>query len=395
MRPLEGVRVLEAGGIGPTPYGGMILADMGADVVALQRPGAENDLWAIPPRFDFLNRGKRKVEANLADPRQRQAVQELSQSADILIEGFRPGVMERLGLGPDVCMAANPRLVYARLTGWGQAGPLSQAAGHDLNYIALAGALGSFGAEGQPPPIPLNLVGDFAGGTLFAINGILAALYVTARTGAGQVLDCAMVDGVAHLMAVFHGQAQAGLWREERGTNIVDGGAPFYGVYRTSDGHYVTLAAAEPQFYREFLEKTGLAEEDLPPQYDLSGWDRLRTRFARLFETRTRAEWCELLEGTDTCFSPVLSMSESTRHPHMKARGVFADVDGVAQPVAAPRFSRSPNPKPKPLPLGNSTLEDVQASWRDTPRARPVALAIDEPPRPVSEQVMRSADGRS
>lgn len=364
MPPLKGVRVLEAGGIGPAPYAGMILADMGADVVAIRRPATADDVWETPQRFDLLSRGKRKVEANFADPEQRQAVVELARSSDILIEGFRPGVMERLGLGPDVCLAANPRLVYARITGWGQSGPLSQAAGHDLNYIALAGALGSIGKEGEPPAVPLNLIGDFAGGTLFAVSGILAALYDAARTDVGQVLDCAMVDGVAHLMAVFHGQAQAGTWRQERGTNIVDGGAPFYDVYETGDGKYVSLAAAEPRFYTEFLQKTGLSEGQLPDQYDRSGWDRLRERFAALFRTRTRAEWCDLLEGSNACFAPVLSLAESTRHPHLSARGTFADVDGVLQPVAAPRFSRASDAEPNPLPIGSATLEDVLSQWR-------------------------------
>lgn len=368
MRPLEGVRVLEAGGIGPAPYAGMILADMGADVVAVRRPAGADDVWDIPPRFDLLNRGKRKVEANLAVPEQRQAVLDLVRSSDILIEGFRPGAMERLGLGPDVCLAANPQLVYARITGWGQSGPLSQAAGHDLNYIALSGALGSMGAEGQVPPVPLNLVGDFAGGTLFAVSGILAALYDATRTGEGQVLDCAMVDGAAHLMAVFHGQVQAGMWREERGTNIIDGGAPFYDVYATSDGKYVSLAAAEPRFYEAFLRKTGLSQENLPPQYDRSGWERLRERFTRLFGSRTRDEWCDLLEGSDACFAPVLSMSESFGHPHLEARGTFAEVGGVTQPVAAPRFSRSQAAAPNPLPTASLPIADVLDGWASARR---------------------------
>lgn len=364
--PLHGVKVVEVGGIGPTPYCGMILSDMGADVVAIRRPGKVDDVWAIPPRFDFLNRGKRFVEANLADPEQRQAVLDLIATADVLVEGFRPGVMERLGLDPDTCLATNPRLIFARITGWGQTGPLSRVAGHDLNYIALTGALDSIGPAGQPPTIPLNLVGDFAGGTLFAASGILAALYAASRTGFGQVVDCAMVDGVAHMMAVFHGQAQAGMWTEERGANMVDGGAPFYAVYETKDGRYVTLAAAEPQFYARFLELTGLAAEDLPAQYDRSGWARLRQRFADLFMTRTQAEWCGLLEGSETCFAPVLSLSESIRHPHIADRGVFADIDGVVQPMAAPRFSRSPSPLPGPTPEAILPLDLVLSEWRSS-----------------------------
>lgn len=366
LGPLNGVKVLEVGGIGPAPYSGMILADMGADVIAIRRPGSADQIWNIPPRFDLLSRGKRSVEVDLADPQQRSVVLELIKSADILVEGFRPGVMERRQLDPDTCFAANPSLVYSRITGWGQSGPLNKAAGHDLNYIALAGALGSTGQKGQPPSIPLNLIGDFAGGSLFAVSGMLAALHYAARTGVGQVVDSAMIDGVAHMLAVFHGQAQAGMWREERGTNLIDGGAPFYNVYTTKDDQYVTLAAAEPQFYREFLERTGLAVEDLPEQYNREGWAYLHQRFTQLFLTRTRAEWCELLEGTDTCFAPVLTMSESARHPHLMTRGVFAEADGVIQPVAAPRFSRNPDPVPNALPQSSITLQDALESWQNS-----------------------------
>lgn len=363
MGPLEGVNVLEVGGIGPAPYATMILADLGASVIAIRRPGWAEQIWNIPPRFDLLNRGKQIVEADLTDSDQRQAVQQLCNSADILVEGFRPGVMERLGFGPNVCLRDNPRLVYCRITGWGQSGPLSQAAGHDLNYIALSGALGMMGAQGSPPPIPLNLIGDFAGGSLFAVSGILAALHRAARTGAGQVIDSAMVDGVAHMLAIYHGQVQAGMWREQRGVNILDGGAPFYGVYETADGNHVTLAAAEPQFYREFLERTELVAEDLPQQFDRSGWGRLRERFTALFRTRTRSEWCALLEGTNVCFAPVLDLMESTRDPHLSEREVFAEVDGVVQPRAAPRFSETSCSEPNPLPLTHVTLDAALARW--------------------------------
>lgn len=364
MGPLTDVKVVEVGGIGPAPYCGMILADMGADVVAIRRPGKADDVWAIPSRFDFLNRGKRLAEANLADPVQKRTVLDLIASADVLVEGFRPGVMERLGLGPDICLAENLRLVFARITGWGQTGPLSRVAGHDLNYIALTGALDSIGPAGQPPAVPLNLVGDFAGGTLFAVSGILAALHQSVRTGAGQIVDCAMVDGVAHMMAIFHGQVQAGMWKEERGANMIDGGAPFYAVYTTADGRHVTLAAAEPQFYARFLELAGLAGEDLPGQYDRDGWGRLRNRFAALFASRTQAEWCDLLEGTETCFAPVLSMSESIRHSHIADRGVFLAIDGVIQPKAAPRFSRSPDAAPNPIPDTVLALDEILGHWR-------------------------------
>jgi alpha-methylacyl-CoA racemase len=333
--PLAGVRVLELAGIGPAPFCGMLLADLGADVLRIERPEVADLGIEIERRFDLLNRGKRSLGIDLKKPEGVAFVLKLTARADALIEGFRPGVTERLGLGPDVCLGRNPNLVYGRMTGWGQQGPLAAAAGHDINYIALTGALHAIGPKGQPPFPPLNLVGDFGGGALYLAVGVVAALLAARAGKGGQVVDAAMVDGASHLMTLFYGLHQMGSWKDARGVNVLDGGAYYYGVYATADNKFVAVGAVEKRFQRDLLTKlevdgTGLTE------------DRLREIIARRFQTKTRDEWRSLLEGTDVCFAPVLSLTEAPGHPHNQRRNVFVEVDGVTQPAPAPRFSRTP-----------------------------------------------------
>jgi alpha-methylacyl-CoA racemase len=340
--PLEGIRIVEIAGIGPGPFCGMMLADLGAEVLRVDRAEAARQPRRPGPNQDFLARGRHSIAVDLKHERGVDVVLRLVERADALIEGFRPGVMERLGLGPDVCLGRNPRLVYGRMTGWGQDGPLAKAAGHDLNYIALTGALHAIGRPDSPPPPPLNLVGDFGGGGLLLAYGIVCALLERGRSGKGQVVDAAMVDGASALMAIIYGAHAAGWWQDERMSNMLDGGAHFYDCYETQDGKYVSIGSIEPQFYRELLEKTGLAGEDLPHQMDRSGWPKLKERLAAVFKTKTRDQWCEIMEGSDVCFAPVLSLTEAPEHPHLRARGTFVDVDGAQQPGPAPRFSRTP-----------------------------------------------------
>jgi alpha-methylacyl-CoA racemase len=360
--PLSGIRILEFQGIGPGPYCAMVLSDMGAEVVRIDR--AENVRAGAPsrPSLDFLARGRRSVGVDLKHPEGVETCLRLIEGADALIEGFRPGVMERLGLGPEVCLARNPKLVYGRMTGWGQEGPLAQAAGHDINYIAVAGALEPLGRAGEPPYAPLNLVGDFGGGGLLLAFGIACALVERSHSGRGQVVDAAMVDGAAALMTIFHGAQQSGWWKE-RGTNMLDGGAHFYEVYETRDGKYVALGAIEPQFYAELIGKLGLAGEDLPAQLDRSQWDAMKERFRRIFRQKTRDEWCAILEGGDACFAPVLSMSECREHPHIRARSTFVEVAGAPQPGPAPRFSRSQVAVQGPPPRPGQHTDEVLAEW--------------------------------
>ena len=324
--PLAGLTVVEAGGIGPTPFAGLLLAQMGAEVVRLQRPGEAHH---------GLDRGKRLESVDLKSLEGRSAALALIEGADALIEGFRPGVMERLGLGPEAALGRNPRLVYGRMTGWGQAGPLAQAAGHDLNYIALSGLLHAMGGAGRPPDPPLNVVGDFGGGALYLLCGLLAALLQARTTGRGQVVDCAIVDGAASLSTLFLGLRGEGLWSEEREDNLLDGAAPFYRCYACADGRFVSVAAIEPQFYAVLRERLGLADPLFDRQYDRAAWPEQRERLEALFATRTREQWCALLEGSDACFAPVLSFAEAPDHPHNRARAVFAD----GWPRPAPRFS--------------------------------------------------------
>jgi alpha-methylacyl-CoA racemase len=339
--PPKGIKILEFQGIGPGPFCTMMLSDMGADVVRIDRSQNVHGGDPAKPSLDFLARGRRSAGFDLKSPEAVEAVLRLVEQADALVEGFRPGVMERLGLGPEVCLERNPRLVYGRMTGWGQEGPLAQAAGHDINYIALAGALEPIGRAGEPPLAPLNLVGDFGGGGLMLAYGIVCALVERATSGRGQVVDAAMVDGAAALMAIFHGAQQSGWWSEERGTNLLDTGAHFYEVYETRDGKYVSVGSIEPQFYAELIEKLGIQGEELPRQMDRSRWPAMKQRFREIFKQRTRDEWCELMEGSDACFAPVLSMKECQQHPHIRARSTFVEVAGAPQPGPAPRFGRS------------------------------------------------------
>lgn len=338
MGPLQGIRVIEMAGIGPGPFCAMMLADMGADVLRVDRKTAN----ALPVDDPVTARGRRSVTVDLKQADGVETVLKLVDSADALIEGFRPGVMERLGLGPDTCLERNPSLVYGRMTGWGQDGPLAHAAGHDLNYIALSGVLHSIGRTGHKPTPPLNLVGDYGGGALMLAFGTVCALLEARQSGQGQVVDAAMTDGSALLMSLFHGLKAQGLWSSNRGTNLLDGGAPFYDTYTCADGRYISIGALEPQFYAELLERLGLTDDpDCARQMNAKAWPAMRERFETVFATRTRDEWCELLEGTDVCFAPVLDMNEAIEHPHNKARGTFVHHDGMTQAAPAPRFSRT------------------------------------------------------
>lgn len=366
MGPLAGVKVLEIAGIGPGPFCAMLLADLGAEVVRVDRAG--NVMGGDPstPPVDVLNRGRRSIGVDLKDPAGVAVVLDLIEQADALIEGFRPGVMERLGLGPDVCLERNPKLVYGRMTGWGQDGPYAQAAGHDINYIALAGALEPIGRRGQAPVPPLNLVGDFGGGGMLLALGISAALVEAGRSGEGQVVDAAMVDGAAVLTTMFHAFRAMGVWEDVRGNNLLDTGAHFYDVYETADGRYVSIGSLEPQFYAELLEHTGLAGpagEDLPWQHDKAHWPELKERLAEIFRRKTRDEWCEVMEGTDVCFAPVLSLGEAPRHPHNIHRGTFTELDGVVQPSPAPRFSRTPAEIQSPPAHAGQHTDEVLMEW--------------------------------
>jgi len=338
MGPLEGIKIIEIGGIGPGPFCGMILADMGADVLRVDRAGGGSP--SIVPNL-ILNRGKRSIEVNLKSPEGVDVLLKLCESADAIFEGFRPGVVERLGISPEECMKRNPGLVYGRMTGWGQDGPLAQASGHDINYISLSGALHAVGRKGERPVPPLNLVGDFGGGGMFLAFGIVCALLEAKKSGKGQVVDAAMVDGSASLMARFFTFKYRGKFKEERGSNFLDGAAHFYDTYETRDGKFISIGSIEPQFYKLLIEKTGVDPDKFAMQMDDTKWPELTDDLARVFKSKTRDEWCEILEGTDVCFSPVLSISEAAEHPHNKARKTFFEIDGLMQPAPAPRFSRT------------------------------------------------------
>jgi alpha-methylacyl-CoA racemase len=362
--PLTGVRVLELAGIGPGPYAAMVLSDMGAEVVRIDRAASVPASPPGRPPVDVLNRGRRSVAVDLKVPEGVEAVLRLVASADALIEGFRPGVTERLGLGPDVCLERSPRLVYGRMTGWGQDGPYASAAGHDINYIALAGALAHIGRAGAPPTPPLNLVGDFGGGGLLLAFGIACGLFETSRSGQGQVVDAAMIDGAANLMAMFWGFRAMGIWSPERGTNLLDTGAHFYDVYECADGGFVSIGSIEPQFYAELLKRTGLdGDPELAGQMDRSTWPALKAKLAEVFRSRTRDEWCDEMEATDVCFAPVLSMDEAASHPHNVARGTFETRDGVVQPAPAPRFSRTAPELDRPPAFPGQHTDEVLADW--------------------------------
>ncbi|MFC3230166.1 CaiB/BaiF CoA transferase family protein [Marinibaculum pumilum] len=361
MGPLSGVKVVEFAGIGPGPFCGMLLADQGADVLRIDRTAAADLGVPVDPRFDVLGRGRRSVALDLKKPEAIETALQLIAKADAVIEGFRPGVMERLGLGPEICLERNPKLVFGRMTGWGQEGPMAHAAGHDINYISLTGALHAVGPKDRPYP-PLNLVGDFGGGALYLAFGVCAALIEARASGKGQVVDAAMVDGAASLMTPIYGLKAAGRWADERGVNILDGGAPWYDVYETKDGKFISIGSIEKKFYAELIEKLGLGDANLPAQFDMEQWPALRKHFAAAFKEKTRDEWCAIMEGSDICFAPVLSMEEAPEHGHMKARGTFVEVDGITQPGPAPRFSRTPggirHRAPKPGEGADATLKD-------------------------------------
>ena len=355
--PLKGVKVLEFVGLGPAPFCAMMLADMGADVVRIDRPGAHGGGPA-----EILARGRRSIALNMKDAGDLALCRQMVAGCEILLEGFRPGVMERLGLGPDEALALNPALVYGRMTGWGQTGPLSQAAGHDINYISLTGALGAIGTPQTPVP-PLNLVGDFGGGAMFLAFGVLAALTHARATGEGQVVDAAIVDGATTLMASQHQLAAMGLWNTRRGENLFDGGAPFYGVYECADGGHISIGPLEPQFYALMCEKLEIDPASMPASWTGEGWGAARARIAGIFSSRTRDEWCDHLEGSDVCFAPVLNYEESARHPHMAARQVYVEVEGVRQAAPAPRFSRTPGAIQGAAPKPGADRDAILRDW--------------------------------
>ncbi|MGH3783725.1 MAG: CaiB/BaiF CoA transferase family protein [Pseudonocardiaceae bacterium] len=368
--PLVGLRVVELAGIGPGPHAAMLLADLGADVVRIERPSEGKQFLQLAPiADDQMLRGRRSVMLDLKDPAGRETMLRLVERADVLIEGLRPGVTERLGVGPADCRARNPQLVYARMTGWGQDGPLADRAGHDINYIALSGALHAIGNAGAKPVPPLNLVGDFGGGSMFLVLGVLAALWERDRSGAGQVIDAAMVDGVSVLAQMFWSMRARGLWSDQRGSNLLDSGTPFYDTYACADGRYVAVGALEPQFYEALLEGLGLIGEELPGQLDPAGWPVLRQRFTDAFASRSRDEWVAVFEGTDACVAPVLSFAEVPAHPHIAARGTVITLDGVPQAAPAPRFSRTRPDRPTPPPKPGADTAEVLADWNVPPVA--------------------------
>lgn len=363
MGPLDGVKVIELAGIGPGPFCGMMLADMGADVIRVDRAGSVPAEFPADPNVDVAMRGRRSIGVDLKNPEAVQMMLRLIADADILIEGFRPGVTERMGLGPDECLAANPALVYGRMTGWGQDGPYSQAAGHDINYIALSGVLSMIGRKGEGPVPPLNLVGDFGGGGMFLAFGVVSALVSARATGKGQVVDTSMVDGAAMLASMFSTMRAAGHHSDERGVNMLDTGAHFYDVYECSDGEYVSIGSIEPQFYSLLLDKLGLDPADLPHQHDRSQWPALKEKVAGVFKTKTRDEWSAIMEHTDICYAPVLNPSEAPEHPHNIARKTFIEINGVTQPAPAPRFSGTPTATPASPPhAGENTDETLSSS---------------------------------
>ncbi|WP_262057399.1 CaiB/BaiF CoA transferase family protein [Streptomyces sp. STR69] len=381
--PLSGVRVVELAGIGPGPFAAMLLADLGADVVRVDRPGGPG--LGVAPERDVTNRNKRSVLVDLKAPEGPARVLDLVERADILIEGNRPGVTERLGVGPEACHARNPRLVYGRMTGWGQDGPLAQRAGHDIAYIALTGTLGMIGSPGEPPPAPANLLGDYAGGSLYLVVGVLAALHHARVTGTGQVVDAAIVDGTAHLSAMIHGMLAAGGWQDRRAANLLDGGCPYYGTYETGDGKHMAVGALEPRFYDEFTRLLDLADF-ADARRDWTRWGELREAVAARFRSRTRDEWSVVFEGTDACVAPVLSLREAPKHPHLAARGTFTEHGGITQPAPAPRFSETPTSVRGGPALPGADTSDVARDW-DVPR---LADVVEDSGRGTSRRVLEN-----
>ena len=359
MGPLQGLKVLEMAGIGPGPFCAMMLADMGAEVVRIDRLNQKG----TGHRANVLNRGRRSIALDLKNPAAVETVQRLGENADALIEGFRPGVMERLGLGPDICLARNPKLIFGRMTGWGQSGPLAQTAGHDINYISIAGALGAMGHSDRPPAPPLNLVGDFGGGAMYLLTGILAALHERTSSGLGQIIDAAMTDGTASLLSPFFGLMAMDMWTTDRQANKLDGGAHYYGSYECSDGKYISIGSIEPQFYALLLEKCEIEDKEFLAQQDQNAWPQLKEKLVKLFLTKTRSEWSDLMEGTDVCFAPVLDLGEAPSHPHNVARDTYVEFDGVTQPAPAPRFSRTPSQIKSSAAMVGEHSEQILADW--------------------------------
>ena len=359
MGPLTGIKVVEMAGIGPGPFCAMMLSDMGAEVIRVDRLAHKG----IGHRANVLNRGRRSIAVDLKNPDGVAAVQQLIDGADVVIEGFRPGVMERLGLGPDTCLARNPRLIFGRMTGWGQSGPLAPAAGHDINYISIGGALGAMGYSDRPPAPPLNLVGDFGGGAMYLLAGVLAALVERGTSGQGQVIDAAMTDGTASLLSPFYGMMAMGMWTKERMDNRLDGGAHYYGSYACADGKFISIGSIEPQFYALLLELCEIDDPEFAKQNDKQHWASLRGKLEALFATQTRDHWCALLEGTDVCFAPVLDLQEAPNHPHNVARQSFVEIDGVTQPAPAPRFSRTPTSVQAPAAMAGEHSEEILSDW--------------------------------
>nr|WP_210339874.1 CaiB/BaiF CoA-transferase family protein [Bosea sp. ASV33] len=360
---MAGIRIVELGGIGPVPFCAMLLSDLGADIVRIDRPPGFDGGAPIEPKFNLLNRGRRSAGIDLKKPEAAAAILQLVARADAVLEGFRPGTAERLGLGPAECLAANPRVVYGRMTGWGQDGPRASEPGHDINYIALTGALHAIGRKDEAPAIPLNLIGDFGGGSLYLALGVVSAILESRRSGQGQVVDAAMVDGAASLMTLIYGLTAAGYWTDERGANRLDSGAPFYNVYETRDGKHIGIGANETRFYRNAVKLLCLDEAALPDQHDKSGWPVIRERFAAAFRTRTRDEWVALAEGKEVCIAPILSLAEAPEDPHLKARGTFVEIDGVVQPAPAPRFSRTAGAIQRPPANPGEHTDEVLADW--------------------------------
>ena len=359
MGPLAGIKVVEMAAIGPVPFCAMMLSDMGADVIRIDRLKQKGS----GHRANVLYRGRKSIAVDLKDPQGVDIAMKLIDKCDAVIEGFRPGVMERLGLGPEVCLNQNPKLVYGRMTGWGQQGKLSQAAGHDINYISLAGALGSMGYPDRPPTPPLNLIGDFGGGAMYLLSGVLAALLERQSSGKGQVIDAAMTDGTASLLSGFYGMMAMGMWTTDRCKNRLDGGAFYYGSYECADGKHISLGSLEPQFYALLLEKCGIEDESFGEQLDQEAWPLKRQKMEAIFKTKTRNQWCEILEGTDVCFAPVLDLKEAPDHPHNKERKTFINFEGITQPAPAPRFSRTQGTIQSSANLTGENSEEILEKW--------------------------------
>ena len=359
MGPLTGIRVVEMAGIGPGPFTAMMLSDLGAEVIRVDRLSHKG----IGHRANVLNRGRKSIAVDLKNPRGVETTLRLIEQADVVLEGFRPGVMERLGLGPEKCLSVNPRLIFGRMTGWGQTGPLSQAAGHDINYISIAGALGAMGYADRPPAPPLNLVGDFGGGAMYLLTGILAALVERTTSEQGQIIDAAMSDGTASLLSPFFGLMAMNMWTTDRFSNRLDGGAFYYGSYECSDGRYISIGSLEPQFYALLLEKAEITDPEFQEQLDEAAWPAKREKLTQLFKTRTRQQWCDIMEGTDVCFAPVLDLKEAPNHPHNIDRKTFVELDGVVQPAPAPRFSRTQGEIQGPAAMAGEHTREVLSAW--------------------------------